>query len=515
MTPLFLILCAPIFVQAKVTGLGSDYNDNDKAITDEVIRNFIVDNRISSIEEFLSLLPTSYRSRYVLVHTSKSIQGASYQYPRVLLTGRGDFYKNNDYNTQSDAVISFNGHPSQFGHKSLEIMQYKEKERRFEFSEISFEGGSARISDPNPRQCMTCHDRGNANDPHPIWSDYPRWPGIYGAEDGHIKKGTRIDEEFRAFIARKAQHKRYKYLVGNGDIDYNSSKGELKGKPTLDVKGGYWISRYMREGASFLSLKLGQQNDLRIKRMIQEHSQFKKYSQLFECVANSNAIEEEIEFLSPNYLQSISDMEKENFDLTQLKVREEDEFKGGKRRGFDHARSVGTKTGAYAWLASTFLNINPASWSITLNSPALGFTSPLGVTYGNINFSSRKGAHTLSTKECKDTLQNSMKNKVYTIPKNIQDGWKNFISEGDAKINVPQVAFVCTSCHLDANRHNIPFTRPKELKKYLSEAFIEDVEFRISPEAHDYGLGMPYRGGVLSEENRADLINYLRKVKGL
>jgi hypothetical protein len=64
----------------------------------------------------------------------------------------------------------------------LEVIQFKDETKEFEFRTITFENGSAKISSPNPAECLACH---GAN-PRPIWQSYHSWPGVFGSNDDYI-----------------------------------------------------------------------------------------------------------------------------------------------------------------------------------------------------------------------------------------------------------------------------------------------------------------------------------------
>ena len=78
-----------------------------------------------SIEELLPSLPVSLRNRYALVFSSRSLQGASFKDPRVILFG-----------DDARFIVTFNGERTQAGFYTLETMEFNEDEATFQFREV-------------------------------------------------------------------------------------------------------------------------------------------------------------------------------------------------------------------------------------------------------------------------------------------------------------------------------------------------------------------------------------------
>jgi hypothetical protein len=81
----------------------------------EALRHTIDSNNVRSVDALLPLLSPVLRSRYALVFDSRSVQGASYSDPRVLLFG-GDAH----------FIVSFNGDARQRGSDSIETMEFSD-----------------------------------------------------------------------------------------------------------------------------------------------------------------------------------------------------------------------------------------------------------------------------------------------------------------------------------------------------------------------------------------------------
>ncbi|NCN95370.1 MAG: hypothetical protein GW917_01460, partial [Bdellovibrionales bacterium] len=189
-------LSNPFPVQAAV-------KDSAPKVTAAYVKNLVQQKSIGSVESLLAHLPEHFRSSFVLMHKSRSIQEATYLNPRVILMsskGLKDFLSGNDQSDYKpeEVLMSFNGGGHHFGSESVEMIQWRQDTKSYELSEILFRDGKANFSGTNPSQCLTCHSRGGQS-PTPIWDTYFTWPGAYGANDGIIKYGTEEDGGFRAF----------------------------------------------------------------------------------------------------------------------------------------------------------------------------------------------------------------------------------------------------------------------------------------------------------------------------
>ncbi len=156
---------------------------------------------LKTVEQVLDVLPESYLKGYTLVHSSKSLQGASFMNPRAIVFGNDGHF-----------IITFNGHPDQKGFHTLEMVE-QNPHGQLEFVEASFdpEENIVSFSQPNPRKCMQCH----ASFPRPvgfpkyIWPSYNQWSGAYGQKDDDIAEHY---EQYMAFKKSAENHPRYQYL---------------------------------------------------------------------------------------------------------------------------------------------------------------------------------------------------------------------------------------------------------------------------------------------------------------
>lgn len=170
----------------------------------EDLVDLISSKNITAVEQLLSNLPDEYLESYTLVHHSRSLHGASHDFPRAILFGK-----------DAKLMLTFNGSAEQSRYNALEIMQFRDEASVFELRSISFENGVS-YSRRNPAVCLGCHGA----DPRPIWSSYEysedkgvvHWPGFYGStHDAPVLNG---DEKaaFERFRARAKTHPRYRFL---------------------------------------------------------------------------------------------------------------------------------------------------------------------------------------------------------------------------------------------------------------------------------------------------------------
>jgi cytochrome c553 len=159
----------------------------------DALQALIQSKGVRSVEELIPLLPPELRSSYSLVYDSKSSQGSSDKAPRAILFGKN-----------ANFVLTFNGDPGEAGYNKIETMQFKPSTNKFEFREIEFpkKGGA-----PTVTSCTGCH----GDDPHPIWGNYPSWPGVYGSADEHL--GEVEVAKFKTYQEFAKSSKRYSSLL--------------------------------------------------------------------------------------------------------------------------------------------------------------------------------------------------------------------------------------------------------------------------------------------------------------
>ena len=137
-------------------------------------------------------------SRYLIIYQSESIQDASREFPRIIVFGKN-----------ASTVITFNGEKEQVSSSAIEAFHFNRQGyefREFEFTaepgfkehpdyerDLEFSTDKIRISVANPAKCKLCHGE---NHPHPIWDEYPLWPGAVGSEDDFGYAGDSLGRLF-------------------------------------------------------------------------------------------------------------------------------------------------------------------------------------------------------------------------------------------------------------------------------------------------------------------------------
>lgn len=159
------------------------------------IKKLIADNpQMRTGEELLEALPSALLSRYTILHTSRSIQNASSQNPRVILFSDKFF-------------IGFNGDSSQRGNDRIELMEYDRKKHQFNLAEVRLAEPAGPTVVENPKICSVCHGA----DAHPLWDPYAEWPGAFDTGD-HFFNTKWAEAEFKRFSQGNAKKGRYQKL---------------------------------------------------------------------------------------------------------------------------------------------------------------------------------------------------------------------------------------------------------------------------------------------------------------
>jgi hypothetical protein len=200
---LFFGLGSILFAEGRTTSFSCP--EISPPLTFQKLADTIRVCRISNIDDLLPLLPAQFRSRYVLVYASRSLQGATPEFPRVILFG-----------FDAKFIIAFAGHPDLAGYDSMETIEFDDPSKRFLFREIQFPSDDIKgkqtglqpiFSETNPRLCKNCHRQ----DLRPNWDNYPGWPGVFGSKDDVMP--DREKQSYESFMAQKFQKQgRYRFL---------------------------------------------------------------------------------------------------------------------------------------------------------------------------------------------------------------------------------------------------------------------------------------------------------------
>ncbi len=148
--------------------------DHDDQINIDLFKNNIEVSGANTVDEALGLIPSEFFENYVLVYRSRSLQDSSFEYPRAIVFGKSARF-----------IMSFNGHESQKGYNSIEAIQFREDEQKWEFHEITFSETTPPKFEKNPTKCLECHQSPSRQnvDMRPNWEPYNFWPGVYASMD--------------------------------------------------------------------------------------------------------------------------------------------------------------------------------------------------------------------------------------------------------------------------------------------------------------------------------------------
>ncbi len=239
-----------IFVSANTANLAI-YDPQMDSTHFAQLQKLIDSKSFENPEAFLTEWKASkpeYFSNYVLGYRSRSLQQSSFSHPRALI-----------FNKNADLILTFNGHKEHKGFNNIELVHFNHDAKTFEFHEISFNEGKAKLSEANPKKCLACHQSGSRADvnPRPNWEPYNTWPGFYGSlddktdlflnsakremdpvADAVILAEVEIeDKKFAEFLnAERTQHPRYSLLTADTVNQYGNEEtlnGDLTNRLTV------------------------------------------------------------------------------------------------------------------------------------------------------------------------------------------------------------------------------------------------------------------------------------------
>lgn len=187
------------------------------------------DHKVQTVEDALGELPAEMWQYYVLIRDSRSLQGASREFPRVILSG-----------LDGSLLVAFQGDPGLAGHDNLEMIQVRDGGQRFEMRQIRFPDGknglhAPEFSDANPAQCLACHRA----DPRPNWEQYSTWTGSFGEQDDQLL-GTE-HQAYLDFVAKHGKDERYHRLWREGSPVAPFSDGI----PQLDTRPNLFLTKLL------------------------------------------------------------------------------------------------------------------------------------------------------------------------------------------------------------------------------------------------------------------------------
>jgi len=494
------------------------------------LRSMVEERGIRSIEDLIPALPGSLRYRYAVVFSSRSLQGASFTSPRIVM-----------YGEDARLVITFNGESGQRGYRAVETMEFNDSDRAFRFREIEFpeRAEDARpvvFSEPNPDRCRLCH----GTPARPIWDTFPSWPGAYG-ERYHAALSPEERAGLQSFLARQAEHPRYRHLLGAARF----ADPEFFRPGSATRYGGTAGEPPNAE----LSALLGALAFRSIARALGERPDFETYA-----YALLGASERGCGSLRDFYPNAQSQTVARAFDsfATHTSVANQRQARSKRNRLNRTNQSQATvakiddanAATMVRFLAETLLSESTRNWTLALEKDTYDFTMPPSATESLQHalleeIGKRDPAilelNSYSTVSDSDRYCSYLRRRSHGALAGAEVGTVPIAAShrgsevADRELSVgrtrapdptgasyrPAALNLCISCHQSGAAPGIPFSDEALLAHELAfkparrGSLVDEVLFRLSPEAGS--LRMPL-GINLPDADRADLERYFRRL---
>ena len=465
--------------------------------------------QIRSVEDLVPALPATLRYRYALVFSSRSLQGASYLNPRVVM-----------YGTDARFVLTFNGEATQRGFASIETLEFVEATRSFRLREIAFApppGAPVQVSEVNPERCLRCH----GTPARPVWDTHPAWPGAYGERYGSaLSAAERAGIE--AFLARQPTHPRYRALLGAGRFADPETF-----RPGARTRYGGTASEPPNEELSGLLATLSSRAIVR-ELSAREGFRSYRYALLGASEASCGGVED---FFPQGRSRALAAMLRSFAANTASANAREAEMKvlrlEGARRGAAHIGDDAALTGL-RFLAESALGVPTREWTLALEKGSYDFTAP-PVAAGALR---RALLEELAPEEpalvelsayatpadgdrfC-NYLRRRSRAALASLPPPVAPALLA-TAPAAATPDRPAALGLCIACHQSDVAPPIAFADEPQLARALrGEApggpRLADVLFRLSPQS---GARRMPLGLNLAEAERAELAAYFRALAG-
>ncbi len=494
-------------------------------------------SKVTTIEDFLPLLPEELRANYTLFRKSDSLQRASDLYPRVIM-----------YDRSLNLYVSFNGAPSEEGNggglSTVETIQYRPKKKSFEFREIEFDPSGIKlpkVSEINPPQCAVCHSQQYT----PLFNGALNfWPNAYGQDEDQIGLDPTETIPFNNFKSLASKHPRYKALVLNDpvvskNIEYPFMS--FSSDPTQPLPFPN-TARYQRN--TFISWALTIKGAEHLAQKVKEDHNYKATKYMVNYVSICNNLEtHDPQFLTfyynlfqphlnPNFPKEFMFDELLYFGLSdkETSISAEDE----NFIPFFTFNTVNNWTGAFSYdqIVREFLfddlrHSDGVAESMTFFDPAaitqakadpfyLGesqIIDSLEYLYRSAQFVNGKEKVCLYLKEkAWDQLQDLSSKQINSFGKTWQE-----MNSTDAKKVLTERQ--CIECHtLNGKLANfgpmIPWDDELALKQYIANRpeFIGLVKSKIDPDYEGFGHRMPMASKSLTVAEQTALLSYLNSL---
>jgi hypothetical protein len=480
----------------------------------QALESLVTRDGIGSISGVLAALPADYRSNFVLVFSSRSLQRASFSDPRVIL-----------YGSNARFLITFNGNPSERGYGTLETAQFDQRNNRFEFRELIFpdsgNSGEVQISPINPERCSRCH-----GEPlRPIWDTTPLWPGAYGERYG--SNLTALERAgLQQFLGQQARNPRYRQLIGAERFAYRNTfvpdgrsqyDGVRRESPNAE------LARLLSElNMRMVVGQLGANNDYALYQYALLGAAEGNCGQLEDFVPSSQQprVRREMSLLRQaselaNARQSIAKQGRALADKLKVHPRVD---------GTDHPTALTD----FRYVAESGLGISSAQWTLALEKNTYDFATPAADDAGLaglIRADLSVADHTLA--QLHQQRDNSPDDRYCGY---LRQRSRALLAQADAVfVSHPPTASRddaatadaglptlllghCASCHGTGVAPAVPFGRPDALAPLLLSQsrprgdLLDEILFRLAPESGPQRMPPDV---VLTLQERRALSDYL------
>lgn len=220
--PIFLLCCTLFYALNGVVdgkALAQPRLQGPSLESWEELKNLVVENGVTTVDQLLAHLPEEYTMGYTLLYRTRALgqERVSARRPRVLLFGKN-----------AKLVLAYNSHrtggraqPGEI--ESVETLEFNESTGKSYLRELYFDGKQvpdfAKV-ETNPQRCLACHgqspDGVTADSARGLWDPYNSWSGAYGSLSRQlidfIKLGTTEYNGFQEFLNEKQTNPRYSFL---------------------------------------------------------------------------------------------------------------------------------------------------------------------------------------------------------------------------------------------------------------------------------------------------------------
>ncbi|NME70887.1 hypothetical protein [Flammeovirga aprica] len=166
------------------------------------IRQWIEEEKITSIEDLISELPEVYRKNFSLVEHTKALGESNLDYPRIVLFG-GDGHLLFNISSKLDDPT----------YQKVDGIELNEETGNWELFQVDFSQAKIKVHDA-PQECFRCH--GEAH-PKPLWGTSSHWKGVFGDNEAPGPNGEALSlrhlQKMNAFRDKNTDSPRLKQLI--------------------------------------------------------------------------------------------------------------------------------------------------------------------------------------------------------------------------------------------------------------------------------------------------------------